>query len=88
MTSLPIQLKPVDVASYSHGYDAMNAFLDGDWFEIALGDDAGGFTQIERYPEGTEFEIHYMTVLSDWTFDRYYPEADRYFTIRFKKPKI
>lgn len=86
MQKEPIHLKPGVGQPYEHCYDAMNAFLDGNWFEIASGDAEGSFTLIDRYPAGTEFVIHYLSIMSDYTFDKHYPLADRHFTIRFRKP--
>lgn len=81
-----VELRPTRAQNFEHGYDAMNAFLDGDWFQITSGPDEGNHTNIACYPEGTEFLIHYAKIINDYAYSRVYPRADRQFSVRFRKP--
>lgn len=80
-----VELRPMASDVFEHGYDAMNAFLDGVAFMVVF---TGDYAWAEDYPEGTEFIIHYAKIINDYAYSRAYPRADRQFSVRFSKPVI
>ena len=80
-----VELRPAGAQNFEHGYDAMQAFLDGAAFAFVVVL-TGDYAWVDDYPEGTEFLIHYAKIINDYAYSRVYPRADRQFSVRFRKP--